>query len=680
MGRIIPKAGHRGQATLQAILVCLLASIAPLALCVFADPYVGHVVTVRNVDYYPLVDMAQRFDPGALATWVGALHPIGYPLLLRLGLAAGLDVVQTGHGLSVAGGVLLLLSTYLLAYRLTGDRWLALLAEGFLVTTGSFLFFATMEGNDMLAAGLQTLSLAILAGLPERNRSNVVAGVLAGLAYLIRYTAIVTTGFCLLFLVGRALERRRCSMGAIAGLFLVGFLVSASLQLIPSLLVTGNPLYSVQGHNVWWHVERREYYVTEWDEAPMDISLVEVFVANPRGFIRHWWGMARSFWIDPDRLLLDTPIRLLSQAGLLFTLLAGKEIGAQKRLLLALYAGGYLAGLALIRYDARYMLILLPVLVLSVAYFLWTIVPRHLSVGRLALPVRTTVLVALLGWSGIVPLNYLRNTPTSSAKVIGVTNTLRAGGMAEASEVLSTAMHYHDVSDPARTRFVQSYWATPDLSSVEELHAVAVERGYHFVLYDADRGPIAHPQLEGLLDPNSRPPGLTPLLVHESRKYVLYRIESGPPEPAHPLDVQLDGSVALEGYDLYVSHDVYEEDVPRVGLFLYWQATRPVSRSYKVFVHVLDTGGNLVTQDDSLPAVWTYRTDEWQVGEIVVDFHSLALPPSLPSGTYTVQVGMYDEATMQRLPVLSSVGAPEADRVTLTQFAVDSDEKGRRER
>ena len=99
-----------------------------------------------------------------------------------------------------------------------------------------------------------------------------------------------------------------------------------------------------------------------------------------------------------------------------------------------------------------------------------------------------------------------------------------------------------------------------------------------------------------------------------------------------------------------------------------------------MFVHVLDTGGNLVTQDDSLPAVWTYRTDEWQVGEIVVDFHSLALPPSPPSGTYTVQVGMYDEATMQRLPVLSSVGAPEDDRVTLTQFAVDSDEKGRRER
>jgi len=186
--------------------------------------------------------------------------------------------------------------------------------------------------------------------------------------------------------------------------------------------------------------------------------------------------------------------------------------------------------------------------------------------------------------------------------------------------------------------------------------------------------------LEGLLDPNGRPQGLTPLLVHESRKHVLYRIDSEPPEPSHPLDVLLDGGIVLRGYDLYVSRDVSEEDLARAGVFLYWQATQPISRSYKVFVHLLDAGGNLVTQDDSLPAMWTYRTDDWQVGETVVDFHSLGLPAGRPLSEYTIQVGLYDEATMQRLSLVSPEGTPDGDRVTLTQFSVDSEEKGRRER
>ena len=132
-----------------------LACLIPVAFVCFARRYVGQVITVRSVDFYPLVDLAQSFDAGSLETWVNGMYPIGYALLLRLGLAAGLDVVQVGHGLSVAGGMLMLLSTYLLAYRLIDNHWLALLAEAFLGTTGYFLYFATMEGNDMLTAGLQ---------------------------------------------------------------------------------------------------------------------------------------------------------------------------------------------------------------------------------------------------------------------------------------------------------------------------------------------------------------------------------------------------------------------------------------------------------------------------------------------------------------------------------------------
>ena len=670
--------GHnrRDGVALEATLVYVLAGIIPAAFICFAQRYVGHLATVRSVDYYPLLGLARRFDAGSLHTWVNGLYPIGYPLLLRWGLAAGLNAVQLGNGLSAFGGILMLLGTYLLAYRLAGSRWLALVTEGFLGTTGLFLYFSTIEGNDVLSAGLQTLSLAIVVGLPERKRAYAAAGVLAGLAYMIRYTAVVTTGLCLLFLLGWAIAQRRRSLWAAAALFLGGFLVGAALQLVPSLIVQGNPFYSVQGHTVWWHVTGREVYVTEWDDVPMSISLLEVFLANPARFIRHWWSMAGAFLVDPKWLILDTPLRLLSQAGLLFTLLAGRSISAPKRWLLALYALGYLAALSLIRLDPRYVVPLLPISAFCAVYFLWTIIPRNVSLARFALPVRPVLLVVLLGWSGVVPFSYLRNSPQSDTRVIGVANTLRAGGMERADEVLSSAIHFHDVSVPSRTRYVQSYWAAPDMDSIDDLHALARERGYRFILYDSEDGTLAHPGLAGLLNPESRPQDLTPMLIPDSRKYALYRIEDSAAEPSHTLNAQLDDGIALVGYDLYTTYDAPEEDTLRLGLFLYWQATAPISRSYKVFVHVLDADGRLVTQDDSLPALWTYGTDRWEADEIVIDFHGLLLPPDPQPGAHTIQVGMYDEATTNRLSVLSSAGAPIADQVLLTEFTVAPNEKG----
>ena len=91
---------------------------------------------------------------------------------------------------------------------------------------------------------------------------------------------------------------------------------------------------------------------------------------------------------------------------------------------------------------------------------------------------------------------------------------------------------------------------------------------------------------------------------------------------------------------------------------------------------MLNAQNELVAQDDSLPVLWTYPTGSWQAGETVVDFHSLALPPDLPSGSYEVQVGMYEETTMRRLPVESG-GAPGDDRIVIAHFTLDTDGEGR---
>jgi hypothetical protein len=61
-----------------------------------------------------------------------------------------------------------------------------------------------------------------------------------------------------------------------------------------------------------------------------------------------------------------------------------------------------------------------------------------------------------------------------------------------------------------------------------------------------------------------------------------------------------------------------------LDLKLYWQALAPVGTDYKVFVHVVDAGGRVVSQQDQFPDGWRYPTRVWQAGERVADDHSLS--------------------------------------------------------
>jgi 4-amino-4-deoxy-L-arabinose transferase-like glycosyltransferase len=93
-----------------------------------------------------------------------------------------------------------------------------------------------------------------------------------------------------------------------------------------------------------------------------------------------------------------------------------------------------------------------------------------------------------------------------------------------------------------------------------------------------------------------------------------------------------------------------------VNLTFYWQADRPVTDNYKVFVHLLDSKGTTVAQRDTPPLTGSYPTSQWRQGELVIDPAPLAVPASLPPGDYTLEIGLYQETTMARLPVTTPDG------------------------
>ena len=98
-------------------------------------------------------------------------------------------------------------------------------------------------------------------------------------------------------------------------------------------------------------------------------------------------------------------------------------------------------------------------------------------------------------------------------------------------------------------------------------------------------------------------------------------------------------------------------------LTLFWQADTIPQTDYTVFVHILNSQGNLVAQADSPPAAGTYPTSLWDSGEIIKDQRLL---PALSPGDYTLSVGLYRPDTFERLPVANQPDGV----VTLTSFKI----------
>ncbi|HID86044.1 MAG TPA: hypothetical protein EYP55_01535 [Anaerolineae bacterium] len=100
-------------------------------------------------------------------------------------------------------------------------------------------------------------------------------------------------------------------------------------------------------------------------------------------------------------------------------------------------------------------------------------------------------------------------------------------------------------------------------------------------------------------------------------------------------------------------------------LTLYWQAQKEMEASYKVFTHLLDENSRLWGQKDDIPCKGRHPTTEWLPGEVVVDEYEIAVKPDAPSGEYVLEVGMYDAATGERLPVYINGQRSPGDRVLL---------------
>jgi hypothetical protein len=657
------------RATWKRLVLPWLIGLAFVAIEVWR---VAGQIAARYPDFYIWAERASRLNLGSLSQWewVNGLYPLGYPALLRLGVLMGLDVLQVALAYSILGGFLGLLGTFWLVHRMTNNWTLAVLSEVVLACTSHYLLYSSRDITDSLPAALQICSFALLMGYLERRSVPFGAGLLVGLSYLFRYTASTTILLCVVFLLGWALVRRRRHVLAATGFYVLGALLGGLPQLAASAIVKGNPIYNVQAHNLWFHLQNSTDYIYDWQAVPLEISWWGVISADPALFFSHWWGVLRTSWLTLDPVAVDGPLLVLAPAGFLYAILARRPLWPRARAFLAFYSIGLIALLSLVRLDRRFLITLMPLQVMGCLILLWNLLPITVRLRRIAVPLRAVALAILVMISLVTPIRFMTSNSEDRWK-IEVSNVLHGAGMESANEVFSTHLDFHDVADPWRRRFDMAFALARDVTDYDALLNFIQGRGYRFFVFDSETGLLLYPDMEFLLHPESRPAGLVPVYIQEHHDFAIYRVEGNWPEPK-AVEARLENGIALTGYEVYQSEDLPKGSGHRLGLYLHWKATEPISQSFKVFVHATDGDGQLITQQDGVPVLWTHPTDTWEVGESVIDFYSLHFDEAQGPGPYTILIGFYDPGSGRRVGWLDSFGDPVGDHLVLETLEFES--------
>jgi hypothetical protein len=107
-----------------------------------------------------------------------------------------------------------------------------------------------------------------------------------------------------------------------------------------------------------------------------------------------------------------------------------------------------------------------------------------------------------------------------------------------------------------------------------------------------------------------------------------------------------------------------------VRLTLYWQCVAEMTTSYTVFTHLLDVDNVVRGQVDQPPLAGEAPTTSWVEGEVIADVYEIPLSPDAPAGPYVVEIGMYEAATMDRLPAYDAQGTLQGDAILLDSVLV----------
>jgi hypothetical protein len=126
---------------------------------------------------------------------------------------------------------------------------------------------------------------------------------------------------------------------------------------------------------------------------------------------------------------------------------------------------------------------------------------------------------------------------------------------------------------------------------------------------------------------------------------------------ARPLRADFGTTLRMEGYEIDVSH---VRSSGFLTLTAQFQAREPLpDEPHNLFVHVLNDSGQQIAQLD-IPLHAVYAPPwSWQPGRYVRWIHPVPVPSDVATGRYWVALGVYQQASFERLPLHVPPGRPD---------------------
>ena len=149
----------------------------------------------------------------------------------------------------------------------------------------------------------------------------------------------------------------------------------------------------------------------------------------------------------------------------------------------------------------------------------------------------------------------------------------------------------------------------------------------------------------------------------------------------HPLDANFAGKMLLRGFSIQILNDVsparvnpnpanlvtvQEGDMLRLTVSM--ETLVDLDEDYSVFNHLLDSQGQMVSQQDDQPARGNRPTSVWYPGDTYAEPFQLSIPKDVAPGRYALVTGFYTRVDMKRLPLEGRAG----ESITLGYVKVKS--------
>ena len=473
----------------------------------------------RIGDYFTETDFYGAYADGARLIQSGRLDPSRYAVVgpvYEIALAlVGFVVRDLLTAAELLSAVSMTLGAWawsrILARR--GDARLALAGVLLLACNGTFLRYGFSATTDALAFALQSVALLALL-TTSGTRGALVAGALAGLAFLTRYNAAVLLVAGLVAIVAGGTLHPRRRGAALA--FLAGF----ALPVLPWTVFAfahGAQFASQLHHNIAFDVFARPQGIV-WDDYQRTMqsqfhSLGDVIARDPAAvFARELGNVVEHLRLDA-RVLLGTWVAVAAGLGMILGALDGTV-----RRIWPLLLAGLLQFLALVPafHSERYSLAILPAYLALAAMFFAS--PRFaLATGRVWL--KAVLLVATLAVTLLATRTMLARTidqlPVQVLEVAKVLAAERRPG----DRVIARKPHiaFHGGVEARSFPFVDSLPA---------LAQAAKENGARWLFFSWPELQL-RPSLGYLLDTSLAVPGLTVRHATAGRPAVLYRIDPG---------------------------------------------------------------------------------------------------------------------------------------------------------